>query len=228
MHETLLAGVDAADADLAHPLGIDGRHLAAELDQFLRSMSAQAGHRHAVEVAAGSQRVGVEVCVRIKPKDAQPLAGFAAVACHRADRTDAQAMVTAEQDGQAVQPQLGKHRIVHRAVPGGHLGQVPVAAGGWQPGVGRADQVAAVEHLEPVPLQHRQDVGHAQRFRAHARAAAGSPDVGRCANQAEVGVRSHSQRGAQMSAANSPVCVGGRSKPYSDSSTAQASSAVST
>ena len=43
VHEALLARVDAADADLAHPLGADGGHVAADLDQRLRAAAAQAG-----------------------------------------------------------------------------------------------------------------------------------------------------------------------------------------
>ena len=73
VHELLLAGVDAADADLPHPLRADRRHLAADLDQLLRAEAAQAGDRHAVDVAARRELVGVEVGVGVEPEDAQLL-----------------------------------------------------------------------------------------------------------------------------------------------------------
>jgi hypothetical protein len=75
VHEALLARVDAADADLAHPLRVERRHLPADLDQRLRAVAAQAGHRHAVEVAAGGERAGVEVGMGVEPQHAQLLAG---------------------------------------------------------------------------------------------------------------------------------------------------------
>jgi hypothetical protein len=48
---------------------------AADLDQLLRPVAAQAGHRHAVDVAAGREHAGVEVGVRVQPQHAQLLAG---------------------------------------------------------------------------------------------------------------------------------------------------------
>jgi hypothetical protein len=55
--------------------------------------------------------------MRIEPEDAQLLAALAAVARHRADAADAQAVVAAEQDRQPTQLQLEVHRLVHRAIP---------------------------------------------------------------------------------------------------------------
>jgi hypothetical protein len=79
VHELLLAGVDAADADLAHDLGADGGHRAADLDQFLWAIATKARHGHAVDVAAGREQAGVEVGVGVKPQHTQLLARFAAV-----------------------------------------------------------------------------------------------------------------------------------------------------
>ena len=56
VHEALLARVDTADADLADHLRLDRGHRAADLDQLLGAVAAQASHRHAVQVAARSQR----------------------------------------------------------------------------------------------------------------------------------------------------------------------------
>ena len=131
VHKTLLAFVHAADADLAYPLGRNGRHLAADFDQFFWPMAAQAGHRHAVDVAAGCEGVGVEVGMGIQPQDAQLFTGVAAVAGHGADRAYAQAVVAAQQDGQAPVRQFRIHGVVNGLVPLGDFGQVAVAVHRW-------------------------------------------------------------------------------------------------
>ena len=74
--------------------------------------------------------MGVEISVRVQPQHPQFLAGVAAMARHRADRADAQAVVAAQQDGQLALAQFGMHRVVHRAVPGGHFRQMAVAVDG--------------------------------------------------------------------------------------------------
>jgi hypothetical protein len=51
----------------------------------------------------GVSAAGVEVGVGVEPQHAQLLAGLAAVARHGADRADAQAVVAAQQDGQAAE-----------------------------------------------------------------------------------------------------------------------------
>jgi hypothetical protein len=82
--------------------------------------------------------------------------------------------------------------------------EMPVAARRHLPGVGRAAQVAAVEHVEAMPFEDGPDVGDAQRLRAHARAAAAGTDVGGGTDQGDEAVH-------QMSTARSPVVVSGRS-----------------
>ena len=64
----------------------------------------------------GDELAGVEVGVRIEPEHAQFLAGFAAVARHRADRADAEAVIAAEQDRQ---PARGRARRARRRAPAG-------------------------------------------------------------------------------------------------------------
>ena len=74
VHEAPLAGIDAANADLAHPLRADRRGHSADLQQLPRAEAAQAGHRHAVQAAARRQFAGVEIGVRIQPQHPQGLA----------------------------------------------------------------------------------------------------------------------------------------------------------
>ena len=101
MHEALFAFVDAANADLANPLRLDGRGVAADAGQLVRPEAAQACDRHAVDIAAWRECAGVEVGMRVEPDHAQLLALFAAMLGDCADGTYRQTMVTAEQHGQA-------------------------------------------------------------------------------------------------------------------------------
>mmetsp|Transcript_20990 Transcript_20990/g.81089 ORF Transcript_20990/g.81089 Transcript_20990/m.81089 type:complete len:387 (+) Transcript_20990:670-1830(+) len=214
VHEAPLALVDAADADLAHPLRADRGHMAADLDQLLGPEAAQAGHGHAVDVAAGGEGAGVEVGMGVQPQHAQLLAHVAAVAGHGADGAQAQAVVAAEQDGHAAGLELGVHRIVHGAVPCDDLVEVAVALHRRQPGVGGAAEVAAVLHVHAAGAQGFGQAGHAHGLGAHAGTAGASADVGGRADQGDVSELGHS--------------VGVVASSYSVSSTAQASSAVST
>jgi len=91
-----------------------------------------------VDVAAGRELAGVEVGVGVEPEHAQFLAGLAAVACHRADRAQAEAVVAAQQNRQAAQAQLGVHGVVNGLVPGNDFVEVAVALDGGLPRIGRA------------------------------------------------------------------------------------------
>ena len=159
-----------------------GRH-PADAGQRLGAEAAQRGHRHAVGVAGGGQLVGVEVGVGVQPQHAQGLAGGAAVACHRADRANRQAVVAAHQNGKAALHQRAVHGGVHHLVPDHHLGQVAVAVDGRLLGVARPGQVATVGDVEAAPPQRFNQSGHAQGFRPHGRAAHTRADVGGRANQ---------------------------------------------
>ena len=185
VHKTFLAFVHTADANLAYPFGRNGGYLAAYLDQLLGTMAAQAGHRHSVDVAAGRERVGVEVGMGVQPEDAQLFAGVAAVAGHGADGPNTQAVVAAQQNGQAAIGQFGIHRIVHGLVPVRDLGQMAVAVHWRQPGVAGANHVAFVDDVQALGRQHVGDIGHAQGLRPHAGAAAASTNVGGGAYQAD-------------------------------------------
>ena len=114
----------------------------------------------------------------------------------RADRADAEAVVAAEQDRQAAAPQLGVHRVVHGAVPGHDFGEVAVAVDRRLPRVGRAGEVAAVDHLEAVASSVGPMQRDAQRFGAHARAASAGADVGGRADQADLSVHAVNCEGA--------------------------------
>ena len=103
VHQFFFALVYAANADLAQVFWVQRRkHLAeaANLDQLSGPLAAQAGHRHAVDIAAGREGSGVEVGMRIKPQHPKLLFQAAAMSRHGADRTNAQAMVAAEHDRQ--------------------------------------------------------------------------------------------------------------------------------
>ena len=187
VHKALFALVHAADADLADLLGPQCRAPAGhvgQLRQLGRAKAAQAGHGHAVHIAAGRQRAGVEVGMGIEPQHAQLFAAFGAVAGHGADAAQAQAVVATQQDGQVAQLQLGIHSAIHQPVPLHHLGQVAVAIHRGLPGVGRAAQVAPVKHLQAVRFQRRLQARHTQGLGAHGCAACAGANVGGRANQA--------------------------------------------
>ena len=212
VHQSLFAGIDTADSDLAHHLGVQGRHGAAYFDQRLRTLPAQASHGHAMDIAAGREQAGVEVGVRIEPQHTQLLASLAAMPCHGADGAYTQAVVTAQQDGQATELQLGQYRRVRGPVPGYHLVQMAIAVNGVQPGIGGAAEVAPVLHLQTVAFQRGLQPRHAQCFGAHAGAAGAGTDVGGGADEADLIVHGMAAQ-AQTSALNSPVWVGDCEKP---------------
>ncbi|KAG1241104.1 hypothetical protein G6F68_017015 [Rhizopus microsporus] len=61
MDQPLFALVHAADADLADPARFDVWRLAGHARDLLGTVAAQAGHGHAVDIAGGGQRVGIEI-----------------------------------------------------------------------------------------------------------------------------------------------------------------------
>src|SRR5215831_3269668 len=127
VHEALLARIDAAHADLFHPRGIDRRDVAADADELRGTEATEAGDRHAVHIAARGELARVEVRVGIEPQHAQFAALLAAVLCDGADRADAEAVVSAEQDRQAALLQLAVHALVHQLVPTHYFRQMTVA-----------------------------------------------------------------------------------------------------
>ena len=183
----MTALVDRADADLADLVGADRRRAAAESRQRIRADAAQAGHRHAVDVAGRRDLAGVEVGMRVQPQHAQLLAGVAAVVRDRGDGTDAQAVVAAEQHRDAPAAQLGADRLHHQPVPGDHLFEVAVAVLGVAPGIAGAAEVAAIDHLHAALGQRFAQAGDAQRVRPHQCAAVAGTDVGGRADQRDPG-----------------------------------------
>src|SRR5690606_7453818 len=147
LDQFLLALVDRADADLPHHVGGYRRGVAAKVGQRVWAEAAQAGHRHAVDVAGRGNVAGVEVGVGIEPQHAQLLAGLAAVAGDAGDRAEAEAMVATEQDRHPAAAELGVHRLHHHAVPLGDFGQMTEAVDRRLPRVARAAQVAAVAYV---------------------------------------------------------------------------------
>jgi len=68
----------------------------------------------------------------------------------RADRTDAETVIAAQQDGQVPGPQLGQHGVVHETRPCRDFGQVAIAVHGRQRRVARSVQVAPIDDLDAL------------------------------------------------------------------------------
>ena len=186
VHQLLFALVHAADADLAQVARAQRRVRggeAAQTHQLGRAVAAQAGHGHAVQVAAGGERGGIEVGMRVEPQHAQGHAPVGAMARHGADAAHSQTVVAAHHHGHAACVQLGQHGVVHGTVPFNDFGQVAKAVDGWLPRVGRPGQVADVVHRQAQRGQRFGNAGHAQRLGAHAGATRAGADVGGGADQ---------------------------------------------
>src|ERR1700744_5299361 len=89
----------------------------------------------------------------IQPQDAQVLAGFAAMTRDGADRTDAEAVVTTQQDRQIALAQLAVNRLMNIAVPFVHLGEVPMARDGRRCRVRWSAEVSTVDDPQAVTSQ---------------------------------------------------------------------------
>ena len=106
VHESPLARIDTANADLAYPLRPHGRGHAVELRQLRGTEAAQAGDRHAVQTSARTQLARIEVSVRIEPDHPQRAPDVAATARDRRHRADAETVVAAQENGQAAGAEL--------------------------------------------------------------------------------------------------------------------------
>ena len=96
------------------------------------------------------------------------------MARHRADRADARQWSPPSRMGSARRLQLGVDRLVHRAVPGHHLGEVAVAAtGGSQGWPGRRG--CRGRRPRGRGLQHRHGCRATRKASAHAGAALPAP-----------------------------------------------------
>src|SRR5690606_19148895 len=100
VHKAFFTHIHTADTDLPNHSRIDGWRGTANAGEHGGAMTTQHGHRHAVHVAAGCELCRVEVGVGIEPEYAELFACVTAVACDCTDRTNAQAMVTAQHHGQ--------------------------------------------------------------------------------------------------------------------------------
>src|SRR5690606_21857408 len=174
----LLDLVPRADAELAHHRRRDRGHLAADAGQRRRPDPAQAGHRHAVDVARGGDGAGVEVGVRVQPQHAHAAAGPPAVVGHRRDRSDRQAVVAAQHYRHPAAAQDRGRGFVHRAVPGHDLVEVAIAVHRSAPGILRTVHVAGIGHVHAARRQRLAQAGHAQRLGPHRCAARAGTDVG--------------------------------------------------
>ena len=82
------------------------------------------------------------------------------MARYRADRADAQTMITAQQHRHAVLTQLGVYGVVDGLVPLRDLRQVPISGPRRLPGVARPAQIAEVVNLQPARLQRSLQTRH--------------------------------------------------------------------
>ena len=81
-----------------------------------------------MQIAGGREAAGVEVGMRVQPENAQLASALAAMPCHGADRTQAQAMVAAHEQRQITRGKRRMDRIMHGKVPCQHFVQVAVTA----------------------------------------------------------------------------------------------------
>src|SRR4029077_2852425 len=102
--------IDAANSDLPDVRCLYCRNASGHLDEVFGSVAAQAGNRHAVNVAAGREHVGVEIGMCIQPQHTELPAPLAAVSSGRTDGTDAEAMVAAQQYGHTGTDEFLVHR----------------------------------------------------------------------------------------------------------------------
>ncbi|SOZ33321.1 hypothetical protein CBM2609_B70265 [Cupriavidus taiwanensis] len=183
MQAALLLRIDAADADLPDRAALHRRRRAGQRGQRCGTVSAQAGHRHAMHVAGRRGGADIGVGVRVEPQHHQGLAGVTAMARRGADRADRQAMVATHQQRQPTRLQGAEAGVIDRTVPRQHFVEVTQAVPGRLPRIGGAVEVAGVLDLQFVAIQRLRQAGDAQRLRAHRAAARAGPDVGRGANQ---------------------------------------------
>ena len=99
------------------------------------------------------------------------------------DRAYREAMVAAEHDRQALQHELGRDRLHHRAIPCDDFREVPVAVVRREPRIEGARDVAAIHDIEAAFAQRLGDARDAQCFGAHRGAAVAGANVGRRADQ---------------------------------------------
>src|SRR4051812_48024975 len=96
---------------------------------------------------------------------------------HGADRADAEAVVTTQQDRQIALPQLAINRLMNIAIPFVHLGEVPIARDGWRCRVRWAAEVSTVDDSLAVTGQRGAQSCDPQGLGSHRRAAVGGAHV---------------------------------------------------
>jgi len=134
----------------------------------------------------------------IQPQHTELPAPLAAVSSDRTDGTDAEAMVAAQQYGHAGIDEFPGHRIVDRAIPFGHLAQVPIAAHRSLHGICGSAQIAAIAHINALRFQHGTDVGDAQGLRPHRGSAGTGANIARSADQRDMGVHDDAHADLRM------------------------------
>src|SRR5450830_1233102 len=125
--------------------------------------------------------------MRIEPQYQQFFTRFAAMLRHRSNRSDGQRMVTTQQDRNLSLMQAGMDRLVNVAIPEHHLFEMTPAIHRSLQRIGRTANIAAITNLQAMLLQRLLQTGYTQGFGSHRSTPAASADIGRSANQADLG-----------------------------------------
>jgi len=205
LDQTFFAGIDRTDSDLTQLFRTQHRAAAAETRQLVRPVSEQTRDRHAVDISGWRDRTGIEIRMRIEPHHHQPFADLAAVLRNRGDRTDGEAMIAPKHDRHALQFQLRRDRVHHRAIPRDDFRQMPVTLVRWLPRIDRAGQIAAVDDVQPVIDQRGGQAGDTQGFRPHRCTAMAGADIGGNAYQGNGWVIAHGRKSLGVESIRQPI-----------------------
>ena len=113
-----------------------------------------------MQVAAWRQLASIEIGVGVEPQNPQRFALFATVASHGTDRTNTQAVVSSEQNGQAFIFSSAVHGVMHLPVPFHDFGKMPIAIDRRLPGIGWSLQISPVIHHQTATYERTVQAGH--------------------------------------------------------------------
>ena len=156
-------------------------------------MTTKARHGHAMEVAGRGQDGGVEIGMGVQPENLEPPSALPTMAGNSADRTNGEAVVATQDDGQVLARQFRAYRIVYAVVPGHDFRQVSESVDRRQLGIVRAAQIATVHDLDTKAGNRPVDAGNPQRVRPHPGTSLPGADVSGDADDADCASR-HSLR----------------------------------
>ena len=132
-----------------------------------------------MNIAAGGKLVGIEIGMRIQPQHTQLFTHAAAMRGHRRDRTNRQAMVTAQQNRHPPGLQLTGGHIKHATIPRGDFIQMPIAIDRRTDRIAWATDIAYVTHIHAAGGNGIHQPCHTQSLRPHGCATLGRADIRR-------------------------------------------------